>query len=139
MTAITTITTVTDRVVDAYLAGDGDALADACAEDVLVDVIVPTWRFQITGRETVRQGLGEEEFPPGRRVAWHQRTDTTAGVLLEIEVWAPIDGEERKWHELNHFRIADGQIVELVQYCSGIWDAATIARQQAEAPMVRPR
>lgn len=136
---MTAITSITDRVVDAYLAGDVDALADACAEDVLIDVIVPTWQFQIAGRETVRHGLAQDEFPPGRRVAWHQRTDTAAGVLLEVEAWAPIDGEERKWHELNHFRIADGQVVEVVQYCSGIWDAATIARQKDEALIVRPR
>ena len=136
---MTATATISDRIVDAYLAGDVDTLADACAEDVLVDVIVPAWRFQITGRETVRRGLDQEEFPPGRRVAWHQRTETATGVLLEVEAWAPIDGEERKWHELNHFLVADGQIVELVQYCSGIWNAATIARQQAEAPMVRPR
>jgi len=136
---MTATTTITDRIVDAYLAGDVDALADACAEDVLVDIIVPTWQFQIAGRGTVRHGLAQEEFPPGRHVAWHQRTDTAAGVLLEVEAWAPIDGEQRKWHELNHFRIADGQIVEMVQYCSGVWDAKTIARQQAEAPMVRPR
>ena len=133
------VTTTTDRIVDAYLAGDVDALADACADDVLVDVIVPTWRFQIAGRETVRSGLAQQEFPPGRRVAWHQRTDTTDGVLLEVETWAPIDGEQRKWHELIHFRIADGHIFEMVQYCSGIWDAATIARQQSESPTVRPR
>lgn len=136
---MTAITSITDRVVDAYLAGDVDALADACAEDVLIDVIVPTWQFQIARRETVRHGLAQDGFPPGRRVAWHQRTDTAAGVLLEVEAWAPLDGEERKWHELNHFRTADGQVVEVVQYCSGIWDAATIARQKDEAPIVRPR
>ena len=136
---MTPVTTVTDQIVDAFLAGDADTLADACAEDVLLDIVVGTWRFQLAGRETIRHGLAHEEFLPGRRVAWHQRTDTDAGVLLEVETWAPIDGEDRKWHALNHFRIADGQVVELVQYCSGIWDAATIARQQVEAPMVRPR
>jgi hypothetical protein len=136
---MTATTTITDRIVDAYLSGDADALADACADHVLVDVIVPAWQFQVTGRDAVRYGLAEEEFLPGRRIAWHQRTDTASGVLLEVEAWAPIDGEDRKWHQLNHFRIADGQIVELVQYCSGIWDAATITRQRTEAPMVRPR
>jgi hypothetical protein len=137
MTAPTT--TVTDRVVDAYLGGDADALADLCAPDVLVDLVLPQWRFQMTGRETLRSGVAQEEFLPGRRVAWHHRTDTADGVLLELETWAPMEGEDRKWLELNKFRVADGQVVELVQYCSGIWDAATIARQAVEAPMVRER
>lgn len=136
---MTATTAITDRVVDAYLAGDVDTLAVACAEDVLVEVIVATWQFQISGRESIRHGLAQQDFSPGRRVLWQQRTGAAAGVLLEVEAWAPIHGEQRKWHVLNHFRIADGQIVELVQYCSGIWDAATIARQQAEAPTVRPR
>ena len=134
-----TTTTLADEIVTAYLTGDADALADICSDDVLLDVVVPTWRFQVAGRETLRQGLAHEEFLPGRRVAWHQRTETAAGVLLEVEAWAPIDGEERKWHALNHFRISEGRLVEIVQYCSGIWDAATIDRQRAEAPMVRPR
>lgn len=136
---MTTVTTVADQVVDAFVTGDANALADLCAEDLLVDIVVPTWRFQVAGRETLRHVAAQEEFLPGRRVAWHQRTDTAAGVLLEIESWAPIDGEDRKWHELNHFRIEGGRVVELVQYCSGIWDAATIKRQLAEAPMVRAR
>ena len=135
----TAVTTIADQVVDAYVTGDADALANLCADDILIDVVVPTWRFQVAGRETLRHVAAHEEFVPGRTVAWHQRTDTAAGVLLEIESWAPMEGEDRKWHELNHFRIEDGKVVEFVQYCSGIWDAATIKRQQAEAPMVRAR
>jgi hypothetical protein len=131
--------TVADRVVTAFVNGDADALADLCAEDVLVDLVVPHWRFQIAGREQVREAVGAEEFMPGRRVAWHKRTDTATGVLLELESYAPMDGEERKWLEMNQFRIVGDQVVELVQYCSGIWDAATIARQAVEAPMVRER
>lgn len=134
----TDVLTVADRVVEAFLDGDADALAHLCSEDVLVDVIVPQWRFQLQGREELRGGLAEE-FLGGRRVAWHHRTDTIDGVLLELETWAPIHGEDRKWLAMNKFRIADGAVVEMVQYCSGHWDAATIARQSVEARMVRER
>jgi hypothetical protein len=135
----TDLLTVADRVVAAYLDGDADALADACAADVLVDLVVPQWRFQIEGREVLRAAIGGEEFVEGRSVAWHKRTETADGVLLELESQAAIDGQQRKWLTMNKFRIVDGAVVEIVQYCSGIWDEETIARQAVEAPMVRER
>jgi hypothetical protein len=135
----TDLLTVADRVVEAFVDGDAEALADLCAEDVLVDLVVPQWRFQMQGREVLREGIASEEFLDGRRVTWHKRTDTADGVLLVVETWAPIDGEQRKWLAMNQFRIVDGVVVEIVQYCSGHWDAETIARQAVEAPMVRER
>jgi hypothetical protein len=48
-------------------------------------------------------------------------------------------GEPHRWFELNKFRFADGKVVEIVQYCSGFQDPATIARNDAEAPLVRHR
>jgi hypothetical protein len=60
-------------------------------------------------------------------------------MLLELESTAPMHGEPHLWFELNKFRFADGQIVEIVQYCSGFQDAATQARNDAEAPLVRHR
>lgn len=134
-----TAPTTADRVVDAYVTGDADALAELCADDVLVELVVPHWRFQLEGRETLRSAVGDEEFVPGRRVTWHRRTDTADGVLLELESRAPMEGEDRLWLEMNQFRITGGRVVEMVQYCSGIWDEETIARQAVEAPMVRAR
>jgi hypothetical protein len=134
-----TAPTTADRVVDAYVNGDADTLAELCTADVLVDLVVPHWRFQLEGRDTLRSAVATEEFVPGRRVTWHRRTDTADGVLLELETRAPMEGQDRLWLEMNQFRIAGGQVFELVQYCSGIWDEATIARQAVEAPMVRAR
>jgi hypothetical protein len=131
--------TVTDELTDAYLSGAADRLAGLCADDVLVELVVPHWRFQVEGRETFRTLVANEEFLPTRRVTWHRRTDTADGLLLELESRATIEGEDRLWLSLNQFRIVGGQVVEMVQYCSGIWDEATIARQAVEAPMVRPR
>ena len=36
------------------------------------------------------------------------------------------------------FRKRDGAVVEIVVYCTGHWDPATVARHAAEAPMVAP-
>jgi hypothetical protein len=128
-----------DRVCDAFLAGDIDGLLECYAPDALVDAIVPQWRFQLQGHEAIREALAAGELIPGRRVTHSHRTLTDDGVLLEVEAWAPIDGEEQMWRGLHHIRIVDGLVTEHIGYCSGFWDAATIARQAVEAPMVRAR
>ena len=135
----TVATTVIDRIADAFVAGDVDELLAFYRADVLVDVVVPQWRFQLQGAEGLREALVAEEFLPGRRVTRVHRTATADGLLLELETWAPIDGEDRMWLGMHQLRLEDGQIVEHVAYCSGVWDAETIARQAVEAPMVRAR
>jgi hypothetical protein len=137
---VTTVEVSTaDRVCDAFVAGDIDGLLACYAPDVLVDAVVPQWRFQLQGHAAIREALETGEFLPGRRVTYAHRTFTEDGVLLEVEAWAPIDGEEQMWRDLNHIRIVDGLVTEHIVYCSGFWDAATIARQAVEAPMVRAR
>ena len=130
---------VTERVADAFIAGDVEAVIALYRPDALVDVIVPQWRFQLQGPDALREALLEGEFLPGRRVAVSHRTATEDGLLLELECWAPINGEEQMWRALHQFRVADGLVVEHVAYCSGFWDAATIARHAVEAPMVTSR
>jgi hypothetical protein len=135
----TATATLADLAADAFVAGDAAGFVAHCAEDVLLDAVVPTWRFQLGGREALRELLATEEFLPGRRVTVAHRTPTADGVLLEIETWAPLHSEDRMWRETVQIRTAGGAVTEVVVYCSGIWDAATIARQAVEAPMVRPR
>lgn len=137
MTATATAT-APERAVAAFLDGDVDAFVASFAPDVMLDVVVPQWRFQLQGRDAVREAL-TEEFPPGRRVTESHVTPTPDGVLVEFEARAPLEGEERLWRELAHLRIAGDAVSEIVVYCSGVWDAATIARHAVEAPMVRPR
>jgi hypothetical protein len=131
--------TVADRVADAFIAGDLEGLIALYRPDALVDAVVPQWRFQLQGHDALREALLEGEFLPGRRVTVVHRTATEDGLLLEVESWAPVDGEEQMWRALHQLRIADGLVVEHVAYCSGVWDAATIARHAVEAPMVRAR
>jgi hypothetical protein len=129
---------VTEQVATAFVDGDAGTILKVCADDVLLDAVVPTWRFQLQGHDGLREALAEE-FVPGRRVTESHVTPTRDGVLVEIEAWAPMHGEDRMWREIVHFRVADDVVTEIVLYCSGIWDAATIARQAVEAPMLRPR
>ena len=81
--------TITDRIVDAYLVGDVDALADACDEHVLVDVIVSTWQFQVTGRdEDFPVGLGGEAYVTGLEDHNHLRA-TWKGKSCEFDADFP--------------------------------------------------
>jgi hypothetical protein len=125
-----------DPVVDAFLRGDVDEVVAQCAPDVLLDANVPTWRFQLRGREGLRQQMMEGEFIPGRAVVSWRSVPTADGLLLEIETVAPVHGEQRRWREVFWFRGSSGAWREVVAYCTGIWDAATIARHAVEAPMV---
>jgi hypothetical protein len=59
------------------------------------------------------------------------------GAVIEVEYRLGFGAEERMAREVHVLRGTDA-IAEHVLYCTGIWDAATIERQIAEAPMVRP-
>lgn len=70
------------------------------------------------------------------RCTWLRLTTGDGFVLVE---WELRDGEgdrERLVREVDVFRVEDDRIVEQTHYCPGVWDAAIIARQRAEAPMV---
>jgi len=125
-------------VVDAFLRGEAEVLAALCVPDVLVDMNVPQWRFRLRGREAVRRLLVEQEFLPGRVVAGWRSVPTSDGHLVELEAEAPLEGETRKWREIVWFRGPGDTVREIVAYCTGIWDAGTIARHDAEAPLLAP-
>jgi len=129
---------VTEQVATAFVDGDAGSILKVCADDVLLDAVIPYWRFQLQGHDGLRDALAEE-FVPGRRVTESHVTPTADGVLVEVEAWAPMHGEDRMWREIAHFRVSGDTVSEVVFYCSGIWDAATIARHAVEAPMVRSR
>lgn len=134
------MTTLADRIEARLSALDFDALADLYRPDALFDASVPQWRYQLQGREAIREALAEEFAPilESARVEARRATRTDDGVVVELEVRFVQDGEERLWREIHLFRTDGTSITEHVNYCTGIWDGATIARHALEAPMVRP-
>lgn len=121
-----------------FLDGDVTALAPWYAADVLGDLNVPQWRFQVRGRTDLLDLLRDEEFTqPDRRLSHLRLTDTADGLLIETESRFREGGEARLFREVHHLRCRDGLVVEHVVWCSGIYDAAAIARQAANAPMER--
>lgn len=116
-------------------AGGGDVLAS----DVLLDLNVPQWRWQVQGRDAILEIL-REEYPAGSSIPWWRCEQTTSGVLVELEQrWTDADGERLYSRQAWVVQIgADDRIAELRLWCTGNWDAATLERQRREAPMIRP-
>lgn len=125
-------------VEDAWLAGDVAQLHPLYHPEVLADIGVPDWRFQVRGREEVLQLLAEEEFErPDRRVHELRTTPTTDGVIVEAETRWSDDGQTWVNREAHHLRCRHGLVVEHVVWCTGVVDAAQAAEQLATAPMER--
>jgi ketosteroid isomerase-like protein len=134
------VATVGERIAARLAALDFDGLAELYRADALLDVSVPQWRYQLQGREAIREALVEEagQLTGDARVTGQRSTRTDDGVVVELEVRFVQDGEERQWREVHVFHTDGTAITEHVNYSTGVWDAATIARQAVEAPMVRP-
>ena len=131
--------TLAERVEPCYQEADWDALARCYAPDVILDVHVPSWRFQLQGRPAIAEFVRHEVLShAGRRVtaarAWYGEDHAA----LQVEVRFDDGGEEQLWREVHLLRTDGAAIAEHSVSCTGIWDAATIARQAVEAPMVRP-
>lgn len=130
--------TLAARVERCFRELDIDGLAELYHPDVLLDANPPQWRFQVRGRDEI--------------VAWYRRTlaqaddirceairTTASGDVIVVE-WELHFGEGDDEHlvrEVNLLRTDGQRIVEQTCYCTGAWDPETIARQRAEAPMVR--
>jgi ketosteroid isomerase-like protein len=130
---------VVSRIAARLHALDYDGLAELYRADALLDFSLPEWRFQLQGRDAIREKLQEEAaYLTDARVSGWRVTPTADGLAVELEVRFTQEGEERRWREVHLFHTDGEAITEHVNYCTGIWDAATIARHAVEAPMVRP-
>ena len=122
----------------AYRSADVSPIAAWYDDNILADICVPSWRFQVSGRDQVielaRQEFGLQDY----RLALFRSHPTADGAVVETEVRFFEDGAEGCLRELHVLRLRSSRIVEQVSYCTGPWDADAIRRQAHEAPMVRP-
>jgi ketosteroid isomerase-like protein len=134
----TETTTITDRLVRAVHDADWDAITSMYAPDVLLDMNLPTWRFQVQGRDAARRYFAEQaaRFVDLRTTQQrvHRGPDT---VVVEEEMRFEGEGGEHLWRAVDLFRLDGETVAEHTQYCTGVWSPEDIARQAAEAPMVR--
>lgn len=110
---------------------------EAVAEDVLADINVPEWRFQLRGLDNVVQWL-VGELPNGSRVTSWRADPTEEGVVVEVEQRYDVEGAEILSRNLHRLEVRDGKITEWTMYCTGEWTPETRERQAREAPMIRP-
>jgi predicted metal-dependent enzyme (double-stranded beta helix superfamily) len=130
---------LTDAVLAAYRERRFAPLREQYHDDVLVDVNVPYWRFQVTGRAALEELFDRDELGlPDLRLRSFRAVPMVDGCVVEVEVRAGRGAETVQWRALHVLHVRDGKVAEHVTYCSGHWDAAAIAAQDAGAPMVRP-
>jgi quinol monooxygenase YgiN len=109
---------------------------DLFADDLVLDMNVPLWRFQLSGPAAMTEMLAADA-PHGRRVEEHGWVPTPNGFVLS---WAwRTNGDESHYSRGVTVVELDGpRIGRVTVHCSGDWDADTEARQAREATMVDP-
>src|SRR4029453_12245735 len=103
----TKTTTVADTLVAALQAADWSALTEVYAPDVLLDMNLPTWRFQLQGREAVATYFTEQVGGLTNLRTTGLEVHRTADDVLLIEEEMRFDGEggEYLWRAVDIFRI----------------------------------
>ncbi|MGH9187021.1 MAG: nuclear transport factor 2 family protein [Acidimicrobiales bacterium] len=134
----TTKTSLHETVQRCYETQDWNGLAALYAPDVLLDMHPPGWRYQMQGADAAAAQWKAivdqfEDF----RVTWVRATPTDAGVVIEWEMHTGHGDTEHLCRQVDIHHGDGSHITEHVVFCGGMWDAATIARQRAEAPMIR--
>ena len=127
---------VADRLLDALAAHDIACIASLYAPDAVLDAHLPRWRYQLQGGDAIAAVI-DEQYPSPVQFRSARTFGTGDWQVLEVEARFSQDGEERLFHQIDLLRLVQERIAEHVAYCTGIWDAATIRRQAADAPMVR--
>ncbi len=125
-------------VVDCLRVADLGRIAHRYAGNVLLDLDMPMWRVQLQGRDAASEVLAEQlEELPNLRTTWVRATTAPDTVVAEYELrWDGPDGEQLS-RAVSIFRLDGDQIIEHSDYCCGAWTPEDIARNQAEAPIVR--
>ena len=113
-----------------------DAGQEVFSPDVLFDLNMPVWRFQLQGPEAFEKQL--EQIVEGEvRIDVLRTVATTSGFVTEHEEHQNVEGEDLSARRLWLCEVAEGRITEAVGYCSGEWDEELRARHAVEAPMIR--
>jgi len=107
------------------------------AADLIVEMNVPLWRFQLAG-PTAMTELLSGDAPYGRRfeeLSWC----AVPGGFLQQWAWRTTGGDGYESHYsrgVSIVELAGTRIGRITVHCSGDWDPATEQRQLREAPMV---
>lgn len=130
---------IAERFRTAVESGDLNTLAELYHPEVLLDVHVPNWRFQIQGRRTVAEAAGTALPGPGRFTAFDAESTASEDLLVQFEWQQAKEHGGQISRELHLWRLNDARrITEQVAFCAGIWDQQLQSRMAQEAPLIRP-
>lgn len=119
-----------EAVVDAFATGALDPTL--FADEVLFDINVPQWRFQVKGRVEAQRVI-QEDAPAGNDVeSWRLMKADDA---LVIEIVTRSRADRRLSRQLCLADLERGRVASVVVYCTGVWDGDHEAAH-AEAPML---
>lgn len=122
-----------DALVEVFATGRLDPVA--FAGDVLFDINLPQWRFQLKGRSEVEHAL-REQSPDGSQVVARRMLPAATALVLEI-VTSDHDGGGMS-RQLCLAGLDRGRIVSVVIYCTGRWDREVETRHAAEVVLHEP-
>lgn len=115
----------------------GRAAEGLFTDDVFCDFSMPLWRLQVGGPDGVV--AARTAGHPGPSTVTKVRLDSTpSGFVLEYaEEW---DWAGEHWYARQMVRadVRGTAISELNVYCTGDWDAATVASHAEEVTLLRP-
>ncbi|MHB9859128.1 hypothetical protein [Streptomyces sp. YIM S03343] len=126
------------RFIETNTAPDG-----LFTDDVFLDLSVPQWRVQTSGRDALVE-LRRRFHPPLGSVPRHRVDVTDTGLVLEWEeCWENEQDEQDEqggWYcrELMRADVRDGAIDDISIYCTGDWDAGVRAAHAREVTLLRP-
>lgn len=129
--------TIADRLVTCIQGADYPGVVDYFAPDAVLDMNLPTWRFQYRGADEIRTYFVNQT---GGSTNLHctQLTHLTGFDCVMIESECRFDGDDGEylWRCVDIFTVIGGRVSRHTQYCTGCWSPADIARQADEAPMI---
>lgn len=110
---------------------------DLFTEDVLFDLNMPIWRFQIQGSAGFAEQLRKINRGPVQ-IDVVRTVPARSGFVTEHVEHQDLDSEEVSARKIWYCEVEQERICLAICYCTGEWDEALRARHAVEAPMVRP-
>lgn len=121
-----------DRFLEAIARGDGIP-TELLAADVVLDATVPGWRFPLRGAGRLCDQYNGWFRHPATFEELERLTVDGGEVVTYLLTWL-VRGVPHAAHHIHVLRFdASGRIAADRFFCGGQWDAALLARMEAEA------
>ena len=125
---------LSERLADFFRTAE---LGDVFTDDVFLDGHPPFWRFQVEGRDALREWY-RSYAPEGVETTVVSVIPTAVGFVTEYVGRHTEDGELMTDRKVLVCEVRGQQVSALTVYCSGDWNAELRDRHSAETTLLRP-